>query len=932
MPLSEITKFLKGAVLNLLILSFKKWHLTNLEQMKSNLFYTILVIFISLCGIHCKKQKQLLPINTFVEDTIAAKEWHALGTQYKNDTTQSDSVRSYRALLYFQKALDIRYKYPELQEMRARSRYMIGLILQERKFQYRTALDTFTKIELKGLPNDLQGKILSAIGSVYDDWGDYDRAIEYYQKVISLQEASDGIDAFIKIGKSYDELKKYEEATFFYKKALDLNAEEDDRAMIYNNLGIIYREAHQLDSSLFFLKKALRISENSINPDMDGNIANKCIELAKTYQDLKQIQQAFQSIYRAIALLEKKDATTLWEAYTVAGDIAQTAKKHTEALQYYDKALHVLHVDKPMIDFAQMPLKKEWFSILYRKVLCFNDSNLKQYENALATSLQADSVAFQLRLELRGREARFFRSSTAKPLYEQGIKAATALWHENKDIRYWEMALHFSERTKATLLQESLTERQAKQFGGFPVEWLRREADLLSSIAVAKKKPDKALENLLTKWRSQLSELQDSMKQNKSYKQFFDANYVNRPPLKWENLHKNLSKDRLAIEYFWGIDSLYLFIWSAQQKPYYRAIASDSLLKQSFEQVRFGATQEDGFVAFQKAAVTLYEQLLKPDLESANIEVKRLGIVADDQLNLLPFDILTDRPLQNWADTKPYLVNRYAISMALHAEQLSEAPMHSTNESGFQWRGSSFLGVGIAYDTLDDFWKKHPEWGYLENSRAEIHRAATHFGSNQLLFDSTQHKKATAAVLMECAPQFDVIHLSTHGFANDNASGLVLMPDTLGNCIFEGDMLDGFHLKARLTVLSACHTGEGKLQTGEGILNLSRSFFEAGTSSVLMTLWQLSDGRVSDILNDFYINWTKKGLTKDTALQQAKLNYLKINQLSRLHLKPQHWAAMVCVGNVAADGYSGHWDYVGLWLFILISFITIFYFFLKRQK
>ena len=55
-----------------------------------------------------------------------------------------------------------------------------------------------------------------------------------------------------------------------------------------------------------------------------------------------------------------------------------------------------------------------------------------------------------------------------------------------------------------------------------------------------------------------------------------------------------------------------------------------------------------------------------------------------------------------------------------------------------------------------------------------------------------------------------------------------------------------------LTVLSACETGMGRVQTGEGVMGLRRAFVQAGTQNLLFTLWPISDAVTAKIMEDFY--------------------------------------------------------------------------------
>ena len=55
-----------------------------------------------------------------------------------------------------------------------------------------------------------------------------------------------------------------------------------------------------------------------------------------------------------------------------------------------------------------------------------------------------------------------------------------------------------------------------------------------------------------------------------------------------------------------------------------------------------------------------------------------------------------------------------------------------------------------------------------------------------------------------------------------------------------------------LTTLSACETGNGNTQAGEGVFGLRRAFYQAGTQNLLLTLWPVSDSRTVDFMKAFY--------------------------------------------------------------------------------
>jgi CHAT domain-containing protein len=75
-------------------------------------------------------------------------------------------------------------------------------------------------------------------------------------------------------------------------------------------------------------------------------------------------------------------------------------------------------------------------------------------------------------------------------------------------------------------------------------------------------------------------------------------------------------------------------------------------------------------------------------------------------------------------------------------------------------------------------------------------------------------------------------------------------------------------------VLSACETGLGEAETGQGVLGLQRAFQAAGARAVVASLWKVDDAATATLMEHFYTNlWTKK-LPWLEALRQAQLAVL----------------------------------------------------------
>ncbi|MFH2141624.1 MAG: CHAT domain-containing tetratricopeptide repeat protein [Bacteroidota bacterium] len=92
-----------------------------------------------------------------------------------------------------------------------------------------------------------------------------------------------------------------------------------------------------------------------------------------------------------------------------------------------------------------------------------------------------------------------------------------------------------------------------------------------------------------------------------------------------------------------------------------------------------------------------------------------------------------------------------------------------------------------------------------------------------------------------------------------------------------------------IVVLSACQTGLGDIKTGEGVYGLQRSFQVAGASSILNSLWEVSDEGTQDLMSAFYKYWLESG-NKHTAFRKAQL------EIKEKYIYPFYWGAFVMVG------------------------------------
>ncbi len=85
-----------------------------------------------------------------------------------------------------------------------------------------------------------------------------------------------------------------------------------------------------------------------------------------------------------------------------------------------------------------------------------------------------------------------------------------------------------------------------------------------------------------------------------------------------------------------------------------------------------------------------------------------------------------------------------------------------------------------------------------------------------------------------------------------------------------------------LVVLSACDSGEGEAQAGEGVFGLRRGFAEAGAQNLLMTLWPVEDTGTADLMQAFYREALRSGDAPGALARVQRASLVQVRKKSGL--------------------------------------------------
>jgi len=97
-------------------------------------------------------------------------------------------------------------------------------------------------------------------------------------------------------------------------------------------------------------------------------------------------------------------------------------------------------------------------------------------------------------------------------------------------------------------------------------------------------------------------------------------------------------------------------------------------------------------------------------------------------------------------------------------------------------------------------------------------------------------------------------------------------------------------------VLSACDSGVGEVQAGEGVLGLRRAFEVAGAGTLIMSLWSIGDDSARAWMRALYLA-RLSGKNTSEAVREAGRRVLSARREAGKGTHPFYWGAFVATGD-----------------------------------
>ncbi|GAB3259658.1 hypothetical protein GCM10027347_23450 [Larkinella harenae] len=616
----------------------------------------------------------------------------------------------------------------------------------------------------------------------------------------------------------------------------------------------------------------------------EEKIASVELDLGFYYYDLGRYDQALH--YYELALMKAKDFNRQARLYDNIGAVYWMKKDFATAITYYQKGLKTLRTDlkntsKPTLNPSARSIQtsayKEYLlTLIQDKADTWLDwaketgNPTARLQNALNTYALADSMIAFMRWEHVGQQSKLFWRYKTHRLYEQAIETSFRL----NDAA---SAFRFFEKSRAVLLNDKLNElganRQLSAAQTVEERLLRqRVADWQNKLAG---KPintagyAKTLDSLYRAQEEQTRFIHQLERSNPDYYRYkYDNEVVSLAQVQQQLAQRNAS----LMTYFVGETTLYALSITATATKLHRLPAA-LYAQLASELLALNATPDEQnrqYDHYLRLSNQLYQQLLAPlALPPGRVIVSPDGV-------LLPFDALSAS-----ASHPDFLINQYAFSYAYSLNRLFREPSSATGL--FPAPSKAFLGMAPVQ------FSARLNQVALTGSDASLQRISNRFSSPILLMGTA----ATRNAFRRQADQYQVIQLFTHAEA-DSSGGSEPALFFADSTLRLSELTASGQLPAELIGLSACKTGVGANQRGEGVFSLARGFALLGVPSVLTTLWNVESIATYTLTERFY-DHLAEGLPKDLALRQAKLDYLA--QADLTEQLPSRWAGLLLVGN-----------------------------------
>ena len=274
-----------------------------------------------------------------------------------------------------------------------------------------------------------------------------------------------------------------------------------------------------------------------------------------------------------------------------------------------------------------------------------------------------------------------------------------------------------------------------------------------------------------------------------------------------------------------------------------------------------------------------YKLLIDP--VSGLLEEPSIIIVPEGGLSLVPFAALLDQKSGKYL-SETFRIRVVPSLTTLKLIQHSPADYHS--QTGSLVAGDPTVGEVIYRGSISR------KFVPLPGARKEAEMVGGLLRVQPLL-----GQYATKEAVLQGLKSVSLVHIAAHGNAERGEIALApLDPTTVippeEDYLLTVSDISQVQLRAKLVVLSCCHSGRGQIKS-EGIIGIAQAFLGSGARSVLVALGALNDGATEQLMSRFYEHLVR-GESASESLRQA-MKWMRGNGFTKV----SDWAPFTLIGD-----------------------------------
>ena len=802
------------------------------------------------------------------------------------------------ALDFHEKALEIR-KRLGYRKAEGLSYNNIGGVYEARG-DYKKALEYYEKsLELSV---DIEDRVLEAsnlyfIGKVSMILGQLQKAMEYLERALELKSDTGVKKAgnLTDLGNLYMYIGDYEKGNQYHQQAIKLCEELGDREIMgkcYQNASVLPSYLGENEKVKSYLEKAIDIHEKTGNK---VDLAMAFTAISSTYISAGQHQKACECLQKALKVSEEIGHIQIKiSVLTGFARLNFHLGKYEQAIEHAEDALKIAKEigEKQMEVSCYVLLGSAYFTQGHKEKAIQYQSKALEWKKEIGMENQSQIKLHYILGQVYSSQGNF---SKACENLREGIK------------------IH--QRTRSSLKDE--TDKISLDGTNCPcyksLSWLLlRERNFNQALFTLELGRSRALVDL--------------MSESYGIKRSLVHNEVTPDAL--QNFFKEQQRNFLFIATFQMNSDFALWFVDKGGSVKFKLVKIDletELFKESSatkepEMDASSSTLDDPHCEDRSLAL-LYEnypfasqeQQLKPNKGSVQMQVKQIGsksyiglsytvksyaafiapifdlidspeiiISPEPGLFLTPFASLKDENGKYLSETvRVRLIPSLTTLKLIHD---SAASYHS--QSGALIVGDPAVGpveINGSVKTLDP----------LPKAREEAQMVSRLVGVRCLIGE-----EATKEEVLKRIQEVSLVHIAAHG--DETTGEIALAPNRsvvgvpkIGDVLLTMNDIAQVGIRAKLVVLSCCHSARGKILKAEGIYGIARAFLGSGARSVLMSLWAVDDEATEAFMNIFYKFLIREKLSASESLHQT----MRKMRESALYSEREHWAPFVLLGD-----------------------------------